>query len=174
MIGIKGVGMTALAELLLAQGKIVTGSDTAEEFFTDAVLKQLGISVRMFDASAISTDIDLIIRSSAYGDDHAEVVAGRALGIPVHLYIDAVAEIFNAKRGILVTGTHGKTTTTAMIGQVLEEAGFDPTVLVGEKVLKWGKNARVGNGEWMVAEGDEYQEKFLKMKLISYSLKDGK
>lgn len=156
--------MTALAELLIAHGKVVTGSDTAEEFFTDAVLKQLHVPVRIFDPATITKDIDLVIRSSAYGDDHPEVAAAHVLGIPVCLYIDAVAELFNATRGILVTGTHGKTTTTAMIGQVLESAGMDPTVLVGEKVLAWGKNARVGHGEWMVAEGDEYQEKFLKMK----------
>ena len=164
MVGIKGVGMAAMAELLMGEGKQITGSDTNEEFFTDTVLKKLGIPVRHFSARNISSTIDLVIRSSAYGDEHPEVAAAKKLGIPVIPYSNAVAELFNAKRGILVTGTHGKTTTTAMIGCILEDADFDPSVLVGSMVSRWGGNARVGRSEWFVAEGDEYQKKFLLLK----------
>lgn len=164
MVGIKGVGMTALAELLVGEKKHITGSDTSEEFFTDAVLKRRGIVVRPFSAQNISAAIDLVIRSSAYGDDHPEIIAAKKQGISIMSYSDAVAELFNAKRGILITGTHGKTTTTAIIGCVLEDAGFDPSVLVGAMVLRWKKNARVGKSEWFVAEGDEYQNKFLSLR----------
>lgn len=164
MVGIKGQGMAALAELLIADGKRVTGSDTDETFSTDAVLKHLGIDVLYFDEKNITGNVELVICSSAYNDEHPEIAAALKQNISVVLYKDALAELFNKKRGILVTGTHGKTTTTAMIGCVLEDAGYDPTVLVGATVRRWGRNARAGRGEWMVAEGDEYQNKFLKLK----------
>jgi UDP-N-acetylmuramate--alanine ligase len=164
MIGIKGQGMTALAELLIADGKYVTGSDTEEMFSTDVVLDTLGIQVSIFDKENITQDIDIIVQSSAYGENNVEMTEAMRRKIPIVLYGEVIADYFNAKRGILVTGTHGKTTTTAMTGQVLEDAGIDPTVLVGATVQRWGRNARVGNGEWIVAEGDEYQNKFLTMK----------
>ncbi len=164
MVGIKGQGMAALAELLRAEGKHISGSDTKESFSTDAVLRKLGIRVRTFQKKNITKRLDAVIRSSAYGDSHVEIAAARRLGIPVFNYIDAVAELCNKKRGILVTGTHGKTTVTALIGCLLEDTGFDPTVLVGATVRRWGRNARVGKGTWMVAEGDEYQNKFLQMR----------
>ena len=164
LIGIKGQGMTALAELLCSEGKTVTGSDTNEKFSTDRVLQNLGIRVHGFRATNISTRVDLVVRSSAYDDTHMEVRAARGRGIPIMQYGEAIAELFNKKRGILITGTHGKTTTTAMIGCILEDAGFDPVVLVGATVHKWGRNARMGYGEWVVAEGDEYQNKFLLLK----------
>lgn len=164
MVGIKGQGMAALAELLVRDGNIITGSDTNETFSTDAVLKSLPIRVLPFRVENIENAIDLLVRSSAYGDDHMEIKEAKKRHIPVVNYIDAVAEIFNKKRGVLVAGTHGKTTTTAMIGCLLEDAGVDPTVLVGATVRRWGRNARVGHGAWMVAEGDEYQNKFLALK----------
>jgi len=164
MVGIKGQGMAALAQLLSAEGKNITGSDIAEVFSTDAGLRACGIPVLPFHAKNISRAIDLVIRSGAYGDAHPELVAARKAGIPIVAYGDAVAELFNVKRGILVAGTHGKTTTTAMIGRVLEDAGYDPAVLVGATVVKWKLNARPGTGAWMVAEGDEYQNKFLSLK----------
>ena len=163
MVGIKGQGMAALCEFFVAQGKRVTGSDTEEQFSTDVVLQKLGIHARRFQKKNITKSIDVVVRSSAYGDYHEEIKAARHLGIPVIDYIDGVAEVFNAKRGILVAGTHGKTTTTALIGLMLEDAGLDPTVLVGATVRRWERNARVGRGAWMVAEGDEYQNKFLKL-----------
>jgi len=159
MVGIKGQGMTALAEILQRRGISISGSDVSEVFSTDAVLQELGVDVRAFDPGNIGGDIEMVIYSSAYKPDHPEIAS--AHGIPCLSYAQALAEIFNASKGILVTGTHGKTTTTAMIGMILEAAGMDPTVLVGSTVIAWGRNARVGNSELMVAEGDEYQGKFL-------------
>src|SRR3989338_5796146 len=164
MVGIKGQGMAALCELLVAEGKHITGSDTTETFSTDNVLQKLGIRVRRFQKKNITKSVDVVERSSAYGDTHVEVAAARYRGIPIITYIDAVAELFNKKRGILIAGTHGKTSTTALIGLMLEDAGLDPVVLVGAMVRRWKRNARVGKGVWMVAEGDEYQNKFLKLR----------
>lgn len=153
--------MTALAELLKALGASITGSDTEEEFNTEAGLKRLGINPAHFAAENIRPDLDLVIYSGAYGPEHPERQAAKAQNIPEKSYGEAVAEIFNAKKGILVAGTHGKTTTTALLGHILAEAGMDPTVLVGGVVLNWGTNALIGKSDWMVAEGDEYQKKFL-------------
>lgn len=163
MVGIKGQGMAALCELLVAEGKQVTGSDSADVFSTDQVLRNLGVPVLGFQKKNITKSIDVVVRSSAYGDDHIEIAAARGKGIPIVDYGDMAAELFNRKRGILVAGTHGKTTTTALIGGMLEDAGFDPVVLVGATVRRWQRNARAGKGVWMVAEGDEYQNKFLKL-----------
>src|SRR3990167_1497847 len=131
LVGIKGQGMAALCELLIAEGKYVTCSDTEEPFSTDAVLQKLGIRVRRFQKKNITKSVDVVVRSSAYGDTHVEVAAARDRGIPIITYIDAVAELFNKKRGILIAGTQGKTSTTALIGLMLEDAGLDPVVLVG-------------------------------------------
>ena len=155
--------MTALAEILAPHVRI-TGSDTEEVFFTDTVLKKLRIPVSRFDAAHITPEISRIIYSSAYATGNVELQAAKRLGIPTMPYAEALAEVFNKHQGVAVVGTHGKTTTTAMIGTVLEVCGVDPTVLVGAKVVAWGRNARVGKSDWMVAEADEYQNKFLLLK----------
>jgi UDP-N-acetylmuramate--alanine ligase len=164
MVGIAGQGMAALAQLLSADGKRVSGSDVADVFNTSRALRELGIHVRPFERSNITQETELVIYTSAFGEDNPEIDEAKRQGIPVLLYKEAAAELFNKKRGILITGTHGKTTTTAMIGRILEDAGRDPVVLVGAPVIKWGRNARAGHGAWMVAEGDEYEEKFLAMR----------
>ncbi|MBI2052725.1 MAG: UDP-N-acetylmuramate--L-alanine ligase [Candidatus Ryanbacteria bacterium] len=161
LVGIKGVGMTGLATLYKEWGYEVLGSDTDEEFFTDRILRELGIKVLPFDERNIGPHIDEVIYSTAYTQDHPELKKARDLGLTTKTYTAALAEIFNSKRGIIVTGSHGKTTSAAMLGRVLEEAGWDPTVLVGGEVLEWGRTARAGKSEWMVAEGDEYQAKIL-------------
>ncbi len=160
-IGIKGVGMTALAEIVHAWGKRVSGSDTAEHFFTDDVLCARGIAVAEgFSPRNVPSDTDLIIASTAYTDTHPEIAAARARGLPVLTYPEAVGELLNGKYGIAVSGSHGKTTTTALLGHVMIEAGLDPTVLVGSTALNWGGNARIGTSEYVVIEADEYQNKF--------------
>jgi UDP-N-acetylmuramate--alanine ligase len=167
-IGIKGVGMTSIATLYKEWGHDVSGSDTDERFFTDEILKNLGITVVSFADSHVTADIDRVIYSSAYSKDHPQIVRAGELGIPVVNYGESLAEVFNARKGILVTGTHGKTTTTAMIARVLEDAGFDPTVVCGGEILEWSRTARAGKalttGGWMVSEGDEYQAKMLLLK----------
>ncbi|MEK7630887.1 MAG: cyanophycin synthetase [Patescibacteria group bacterium] len=163
-VGIKGVGVVGIATLYKEWGHEVLGSDTEEVFFTAEILKNLGISVVSFDVSHITVDISKVIYSSAYGVDHPQVARARELGIPVASYSEALAELFNTKKGVVVTGTHGKTTTSAMLARVLEDASFDPTAVIGGELVEWGRTVRTGSSEWMVVEGDEYQAKILALK----------
>lgn len=171
-VGIKGVGVVSIATLYKAWGHDVSGSDTEEEFFTDHILRDLGIPVVSFDDRHITPDIHCVIYSSAYTDAHPQIQKAQSLKIPVQSYGEALRDIFNERTGILITGTHGKTTSTAMLGRVLEDAGFDPTVIVGGELIEWGRTARAGAAKsdtwigtrWIVAEGDEYQAKILLMK----------
>ena len=169
-VGIKGVGVCGVATIYKERGDYVLGSDTEEVFFTDAILERLGISVVSFDPMHITGDIAELVYSTAYGDDHPQIARARELGIPVASYTDVLARMFNEQRGIVVTGSHGKTTSSAMLGRVLEDAGFDPTVIVGGELIEWQKTARAGtlgretSKSWMVVEGDEYQAKILALK----------
>lgn len=168
-VGIKGIGMTSLATLYKEWGYQISGSDTNEQFFTDDILKKLGIPIVGFEESAMPDDIKRVIYSSAYQKEHPQIAKAIRLRKPVVSYAEALAELFNNRRGVLVTGTHGKTTSTAMLGRVLEDAGFDPTVVAGGALVEWGRSARAGKSDpdaavgsgWMVAEGDEYQAKIL-------------
>lgn len=164
MVGIKGVGMTALAELLFNLGAKITGSDVGEEFHTNEVLKSLNIKSLNFDSGNVRPDTDLVVYSSAYAEDHPERKNALKLGIPQMSYAETLADIFNQKKGIMVAGSHGKTTTTALLGQIMISAGLNPTVVVGGTVVGWNSNFRAGSSEWMLVEGDEYQEKFLNFK----------
>ncbi|MFH2136389.1 MAG: Mur ligase family protein, partial [Patescibacteria group bacterium] len=162
-IGIKGVGMTAIAQVLKLRGAEVTGSDTHEKFFTDEVLEKSGIKFYgCFDADNLAAEKpDLIIYSTAYTEENPELAAARESGIEILSYPEALGEILKEGFGIAVCGTHGKTTTTAMLGFVLQELGSDPTVIVGSAVPQLGGNARDGRGKYVVVEADEYQNKFL-------------
>lgn len=167
LIGIKGAGMTALAQVFQGWGVRVSGSDVSEEFFTDGVLKKLGISfLEGFRAENVPIDCDAVFHSTAYGSGNSEIDSARERKIPLYTYTEGLAMVLERGTGIGVAGTHGKTTTAAMLGRILEEAEYDPTVIVGGKVLDWAANARVGTSPWVVAEVDEYQNKFL-----SYPLK---
>jgi len=164
-IGIKGVGMTALAQILQSQGIEVLGSDTKEKFFTDQVLKRLKIRViEGFDKKNIPFDVDLVIVSAAYliqGVKNPEVDQAKKQGLPLLTYAQILGQLFQGKYGLAVAGTHGKSTITAMLGLILEEAGFDPTVVVGTRVIQWQSNARIGHSRYFVAEADEYRNNFL-------------
>ena len=162
-IGIKGVGMTAIAQVLKLRGAEVTGSDTHEKFFTDEVLAKSGIKFyEGFDAENLEKEKpDLVIYSTAYSDDNQELAAARKSGVAILSYPEALGQILKEGFGIAVCGTHGKTTTTAILGFVLQELGADPTVIVGSAVPQLGGNARAGRGEHVVIEADEYQNKFL-------------
>lgn len=164
MVGVKGVGMTALAEILLKNKFIVSGSDVRDEFMTDAVLTRLGVAVTDFHAGN-SAGKDALIRSNAYGTDNAEVNAATRAGIPVFSYPEVVAELFNAHKGIAVAGSHGKTTTTAMLAHILKSAGRNVTAIVGSKALNWNSGALAGDlsdaHAPFVLEADEYKEAFL-------------
>ncbi len=162
-IGIKGVGMTAIAQVLKLRGVDVVGSDTHEKFFTDEVLAKTGIKFyEVFDEENLAAENpDLVIYSTAYTEENPELAAARKSGVEILSYSEALGEILKEGFGIAVCGTHGKTTTTAMLGFVLQELGSDPTVIVGSAVPQLGGNARAGNGEHVVIEADEYQNKFL-------------
>ena len=159
-IGIKGTGISGLAVLFQGEGATVSGSDTAEEFPSEAALKKAGIEIRLFDEKNITLGLNLIIYSSAYPAGHPERKKAAELGIPELSYAEALAEYARGKKTIVVTGTHGKTTTTALLGVVFETAGLDPAVLAGDIVKNWGSSVRIGRGEHFIVEGDEYQEKF--------------
>lgn len=160
LIGIKGVGMTAFAQVLRAWGVDVFGSDIAQHFFTDDVLRRAGIPfTEGFAVANVPATVDLVVRSTAYAPGHPEVDAAMERGLPVVTLAEAVAMVFNAGKGIAVCGSHGKTTTTAMLGYVLQEAGLDPTVMVGSDVPQFGGCARVGQSDLVVLEADEYQDK---------------
>ncbi len=161
LVGIKGVGMTALAEILKNQGKIISGSDTQEKFFTDKVLEKLKIPFKEgFEASNLSNKTDLIIYSTAYNPEvHPEIQAGIERGISTITYPEAVGQLFNESLGIAVCGTHGKTTTSAILATALKKIGFDPTALIGSNVLGWGSNSISGKSPLLVLEADEHQNK---------------
>ncbi len=160
LIGIKGAGVAGLALLLRASGTAITGSDTDEDFFTSPLLRESGIVVSDFSAGNITSAIDAVVYSSAYPETHPERIAASALGIPQVSYAEALAQLFNAKFGIAVCGSHGKTTTSAMIAYLLVRLGFDPTALVGSTINQLGSNMCAGASEYFVLEADEYQNKF--------------
>lgn len=161
MIGIKGVGMTMLAQYLAANGKEVAGSDTAEKFMTDEVLKKAGIKViEKFSENNIPKDIDLIIYSSAYNaENNTEVKRAMAGKIKTLTYAQAMGEVFNRKYGIAVVGSHGKTTTTAWLGYVTHKAGLEPSVMAGARVGQLDGCGITGKSDYLIIEADEYQNK---------------
>lgn len=161
LVGIKGVGMTAFAEILLASGAAVSGSDTEERFPTDEVLERIGIvSMKGFDAAHIPSDTELVVHSTAYSrETNPELLAAKERGIETLSYPEAVGMLTRERMSLLVTGTHGKTTTSAMLAEVLLVAGEDPAALIGSHVRSWKGNALSGSGKYLVLEADEYQGK---------------
>jgi UDP-N-acetylmuramate--alanine ligase len=161
-IGIKGAGMTAVAEILSARGVEISGSDTREKFFTDEILKRKKIEFyESFSARHVPQNADLIIYSTAYNkENNVELQESQRKNFPMLSYPEILGELFKEKFGIAVCGTHGKTTTTAMLSECLRAAGADPASLVGSKVLQWGGGSLSGSGKFFIAEADEYQNKF--------------
>lgn len=160
-IGIKGSGMTAVAEILKARGIEVSGSDTKEKFFTDEILEKNRISfTEEFSAENIPEDADLVIYSTAYNENNnAEMLEARKRGLNMLSYPEILGILFKEKLGIAVCGTHGKTTTTAILATCLKEADMKPSAIVGSKVIEWNGSVLKGKGNFFVAEADEYQNK---------------
>lgn len=152
------MGVTALAQLLSRRGMRVTGSDVAEHFFTDEVLAKEGIRVLQFGEVNME-DIDVVVHSTAYGEGNEDMQSARTHGKQIVSYPQAIAHIFNSMKGIAISGSHGKTTATALMGYVLKQIGADPTVVVGSNVPQFGGNVLVGESNMMILEADEYQNK---------------
>jgi len=162
-VGAGGVGMSGLAEILLLSTPLeISGCDLARSENTDR-LAQLGARIATGHDPEHVRETDLVVISSAVAESNPEVAAARAAGIPVIRRAEMLGEIMRLKQGIAIAGTHGKTTTTSMTGLVLTEAGFDPTIVVGGQVRILGTNARLGKGDYLVAEADEYDRSFLQL-----------
>ena len=159
-VGIGGAGMSGIAEVLATQGYQVSGSDLSASRVT-ARLARLGITVAIGHASANVAGADAVVVSAAIAPDNPEVTAARENGIPIVPRALMLAELMRLKEGIAVAGTHGKTTTTSLIASVLAEGGLDPTFVIGGRLLSAGANARLGKGEFLVAEADESDASFL-------------
>jgi UDP-N-acetylmuramate--alanine ligase len=159
-IGIGGVGISAIARVMLLQGYTVSGSDQQANALTEALAKE-GATIHQGHDPANVGDAELVIISSAIPPDNVEVVAARRARIPVYKRADILGQLMMGYTGVAVAGTHGKTTTTAMIVHMLIETGRDPTYIVGGVVPSTGSNAGVGRGEAFVIEADEYDNMFL-------------
>ena len=164
-IGIGGIGMSALARFYLHEGVIVSGSDRAASVITDALVAE---GVQFFPtqvAENIRTrrDLDLVVYTEAMPHDHSEMVAARALGVPMLNYFGALGQVANEYYLIAVSGSHGKTTTTAMLTDILEEAGFDPTAIIGSLRSKTGSNFRPGKSKYAIVEACEYKRDYLSL-----------
>jgi UDP-N-acetylmuramate--alanine ligase len=154
--------MSGIAELLANLGYEVSGSDARTSEVTNRLVS-LGVRVRSGHDAAHIGDADVLVVSSAVHDDNPEVIEARRRGIPVIPRAEMLAELMRLRYGIAVAGAHGKTTTTSMIALVLERAGLDPTAVIGGRLSAFGSNARLGRGDYMVAEADESDRSFLKL-----------
>jgi UDP-N-acetylmuramate--alanine ligase len=164
-IGIGGIGMSGIAEILLNLGMKVSGSDLRRGPVTDR-LAQLGATVYEGHHAANVAGATVVVTSSAVGASNPEVVEARAHKIPVIQRAEMLAELMRLKYGIAIAGMHGKTTTTSMVASVLSAGGLDPTVVVGGRVDAMGSNARLGTTQYLVAEADESDRSFLKLSPI--------
>src|SRR6185437_7876180 len=164
-VGIGGIGMSGIAEVLLVQGWPVSGSDLRPSAITDR-LAAMGARIHIGHAAANLGDAEVVVTSSAVAETNPEVAAAHALQIPVIPRAEMLAELMRLKFGIAVAGMHGKTTTTSMIATVLTAVGLDPTVIVGGRLDSIGSNARLGNTPYLVAEADESDRSFLQLSPI--------
>jgi UDP-N-acetylmuramate--alanine ligase len=161
-IGIGGIGMSGIAEVMATLGYAVQGSDLSDNYNV-ARLRKSGIEVAIGHAAANLKSAQVVVVSSAVKDDNPELVEARARFLPVVRRAEMLAELMRFKSCVAVGGTHGKTTTTSLVAALLESGGFDPTVINGGIINAYGTNARLGKGEWMVVESDESDGTFVKL-----------
>ena len=161
-VGIGGIGMSGIAEVLLSLGYRISGSDLKSSAVTER-LAGLGATVFEGHAAENIAGAEVVVTSSAVAPENPEVVEAHRLHIPVIPRAEMLAELMRLKYGIAVAGMHGKTTTTSMVAAVLAAGGLDPTVVVGGRVDALGSNARTGKSEYLVAEADESDRSFLKL-----------
>ena len=161
-IGVGGIGMSGLAEILRTLEFDVSGSDLREGENTRALVR-LGVRVDVGHKAENVHGADVIVYSSAIDDKNPEIVRARELGVPVISRAEMLAELMRVKYGVAIAGSHGKTTTTSLVATILRAAGFDPTVVVGGRMAALGSNARLGAGDLLVAEADESDGSFLRL-----------
>ena len=161
-IGIGGIGMSGIAEVLHSLGYTVQGSDISEGANVER-LRGMGISVFVGHQAENLGDSQVVVVSTAVKNDNPEVIIARQKLIPVVRRAEMLGELMRLKWSIAVGGTHGKTTTTSIVAALLDTAGLDPTFINGGIINAWGTNARLGKGEWLVAEADESDGSFLKL-----------
>jgi UDP-N-acetylmuramate--alanine ligase len=161
-VGIGGIGMSGIAEVMINLGYRVSGSDLKRTAIIDR-LERLGCRIFVGHKMENIEGCDLVVRSSAVRENNPEIIAARKKGIPVIPRAEMLAELMRLKYGIAVAGAHGKTTTTSMIATILAHGGIDPTVVIGGRLNSLGTNAKLGQGEFLVAEADESDGSFLKL-----------
>ncbi|MEZ4373405.1 MAG: UDP-N-acetylmuramate--L-alanine ligase [Polyangiaceae bacterium] len=161
-IGVGGIGMSGLAEILRTLEFDVSGSDLREGETTKR-LARLGVRIDVGHVAQNVRDADVVVYSSAIPAENPEMVEARALGIPVITRAEMLAELMRVKYGVAIAGSHGKTTTTSLVATLLRAAGFDPTVVVGGRMQALGTNAKLGAGDLLVAEADESDGSFLRL-----------
>ncbi len=163
MVGIKGTGMAALAELLKKQGAVIEGSDVKQRFFTDEILNKVGIIPKFFNSENINSDIKMVIHSSAYSSEtNPELIKAKDLGIPTLIYTEALGYISKLSFSVGIAGIHGKTTTTALTGTIIKELKLPASTLVGSGVPSFDNSAiNVDGNRYFIAETCEYQRHFL-------------
>lgn len=159
-VGVKGVGMSALAVIVKKMGFTVTGSDVAETFITDHVLASEGVPVKVFAKGNVE-EVEAVVHSVAYGDDHVELAAAKDKGLPIYTFPQTLAELMSGHTGISITGCNGKTTTTGMIATILYLGKKDPTYVVPAPIPDLEISSRYGEGDLFVVEADEYRRAFL-------------
>lgn len=159
-VGIGGIGMSGIAEVLLNLGYKVSGSDLRESDTTER-LRGLGGEICIGHAAENLTNVDVVVTSTAVQGDNPEVIEAKRRMVPVIPRAEMLAELMRMKYGIAIAGTHGKTTTTSMVATVLTHAGIDPTIVIGGKLNTLGSNAKLGQGKFLVAEADESDGSFL-------------
>src|SRR6187431_2688459 len=161
-IGVGGIGMSGLAEILRTLEFDVSGSDLKDGENTRS-LRRIGVRIDVGHSPGNVHGADVVVVSSAIGTDNPEISEARALGIPVITRAEMLAELMRVKYGVAIAGSHGKTTTTSLVATVLRAAGLDPTVVVGGKMAALGSNAKLGAGDLLVAEADESDGSFLRL-----------
>jgi UDP-N-acetylmuramate--alanine ligase len=161
-VGIGGIGMSGIAEILHNLGYKVRGSDIADSYNTKR-LRERGIQIEIGHCAENLADAAVVVISSAVKSDNPEVLAARARLLPVVRRAEMLGELMRLKWSVAIGGTHGKTTTTSLVAALLESAGFDPTVINGGIINNYGTNARLGAGDWMVVEADESDGSFTKL-----------
>jgi UDP-N-acetylmuramate--alanine ligase len=162
-VGIGGIGMSAIAEIMLRIGYQVQGSDARAGANTER-LEKLGAKIFIGHDAAHIEGASAVVFTSAVKDDNSELAAARALRIPLVRRAEMLAELMRQQHSVAVGGTHGKTTTTSMVAAILDAAGFDPTVVNGGIINAYGANAKVGEGDWIVVEADESDGTFLRLR----------